>query len=68
MHIHLSIDSTSSVTNESTRNINKGVTNGKTTERKALVISALILLAALIAGFYGWKLYYEGMQCLLIIQ
>ena len=64
MHIHLSTDSTSSVTNESTRNINKSVTNGKTTAQKALgalVISALILLVALIAGFYGWKPHYEGM-------
>ena len=64
MHIHLSTDSTSSVTNESTHNINKGVTKGKTTERKAIeaiVISALILLVALIAGFYVWKPHYEGM-------
>ena len=61
MHIHLSTDST----NESTRNINKGVTNGKTTKQKAfgaiLVISALIFLVALIAGFYGQKPHYEGM-------
>ena len=36
MHIHLSTDSTSCVTNESTRNINKGVTYGKTTKQKHL--------------------------------
>ena len=62
MHIHLSTDSTSSGTNESTH---KSVTYGKATKQKAfgaiLVISALILLVALIAGFYGWKPHYEGM-------
>ena len=62
MHIHLSTGSTSSGTNE---NIDEGVIYRKTTKQKAfgaiLVISALILLVALIASFYGRKPHYEGM-------
>ena len=48
MHIHLSTDSTSSGTNE---NINKGVTNGKTSERNTFKAIRALLVVVLIAVF-----------------
>ena len=58
MHIHLSTDSTSSGTNE---NINKGVTNGKTTEQNSFrALRALLVVLIAVLGWWTFN-YSEGM-------